>query len=118
MAIIRDKLFNPVGIGTTVAPIFTCPSGTKIFYSGFTLHNTNTSIETVRLFDVAASGGAVGVASTVPHRFLSISLASEETFIYEAPSDGIVHNSLNDTIQASSTTSNVVSITPHGTKDV
>lgn len=118
MAIVRDKLFNAVGIGSTVSALFTCPSSTKIFYSGFTLHNTNSTSETVSLFNVPNSNGSVGVATTVPHRFLRVSLSANETLVYEFPSDGMVHNATNDTIQGSSTTSGRVNIIPHGTKDV
>ncbi len=118
MTITRDLLFRPTSLGATTAAVFTCPASTKIFYSGFEMHNTNTTAETVELFDVPNSTGSVGSAAAVPHRFFKQTLAPDETVWYEAPSDGRVHNATNDTIQGKSTTASKVNITPFGTKDV
>jgi len=118
MAITPSKLFNPTSLPSTTGAVFTCPAATTIFYSGFTLHNTNSTAEMVELWNVPNNGGSVGTAADVPHRFLKISLAADETFIYEAPNNGIVHDAANDTIQGRATTVSKVNITPHGVKDV
>lgn len=117
MTITRDRLFASTSVPSTTGAVFTCPASTKIFYSGFELHNTNTTSEVVELYDVPNSGGSVGTAAAVPHRFLKVTLAPDETYFYEAPSDGRVHNATNDTIQGKTTTASKVNITPFGTKD-
>lgn len=119
MPIKRGKLFNPVGLASTsIQAVFTNPVNTTTFYLGFTLHNTNTTSEVVELYNVPNNSGSVGVATTVPHRFLNVSVPSNDTYVYSAPGDGYVHDGLNDTIQARTTTANRVCITPHGVKDV
>ena len=118
MAITPDKLFNATSLPSSTGAVFTNPSGQKTFYSGFELHNTNSTAETVELFDVPNSGGSVGTATTVPHRFLKITLQPDETLQYPFPANGRVHNATNDTIQGKSTTASKVNITPFGTKDV
>jgi hypothetical protein len=118
MAITPDKLFNATSLPSTTGAVFTNPSGQKTFYSGFELHNTNSTAEVVELFDVPNSSGSVGTATAVPHRFFKQTVQPDETVWVSFPANGRVHNASNDTIQGKSTTASKVNITPFGTKDV
>lgn len=117
MAITRSKLADIQYVASSAGSIYSNPSSTKTFISGFTLFNSNTTAETVKIYYVPDSGGNVGTASTA-NQFLEISLASLETFVFDAPSDGIVLSDTNDSIQAVTTTTSKVTVIVHGTKDV
>ena len=117
MTITRGKLADIQTLPSTVGSIYANPASTKTFIAGFTLFNSNTTAETVKLYCVPDSAGSLGTAG-VTNQFLEISLASLETFVFEAPSDGIVLSDTNDSIQAVTTTASKVTIQVHGTKDV
>jgi hypothetical protein len=117
MAISRGKLADIQYVASSAGSIYANPASTKTFIAGFTLFNGNTTTETVKLYNVPDSGGSLGTAG-VSNQFLEIRLASLETFVFEAPSDGIVLTDTNDSIQASTTTASKVTVIIHGTKDV
>jgi hypothetical protein len=117
MAITRGKLADIQYVASSAGSIYANPGSTLTFISGFTLFNGNTTAETVKLYNVPDSGGSLGTAG-VSNQFLEISLASLETFVFEAPSDGIVLSDTNDSIQAVTTTASKVTVMVHGTKDV
>jgi hypothetical protein len=117
MAITRGRLADIQTIPSTVGSIYSNPASTITFVSGFTLFNSNTTAETVKLHNVPDSGGSVGTA-TVTNQFLELSLAAGETFIYEAPSDGIVLEDTNDSIQAVTTTASKVTVMIHGVRNI
>lgn len=116
MAIVRGKLADIATIPSTVGSVYANPASTKTFIGGFTLFNSNTTVETVKLYAVPDSSGSLGTAA-VANQFLEISLASLETFVFTAPPDGIALSDLNDSIQAVTTTASKVTIQIHGTKD-
>lgn len=116
MTITRDRLANIATLPSTVGSIYTNPASTKTFISGFTLFNSNTSTETVKLYNVPDNSGALGAAA-VTNQFLEIVLATLETFVYEAPSDGIVLTDTNDAIFGVTNTASKVTVMVHGTKD-
>ena len=117
MAITRGRLADITTLPSTVGSIYANPSSTKTFIAGFTLFNSNSTDETVKLYNVPDSGGSLGTAA-VTNQFLEISLATLETFVYEAPSDGIVLSDTNDAIFAVTNTASKVTVMVHGTKDV
>ncbi len=117
MAITRGKLADIQYVASTAGSIYSNPSSTKTFISGITLFNGNTSSETVKIYYVPDSGGSLGTAGA-SNQFLEIVLTPGETFIYEAPSDGIVLSDTNDSIQAITTTASKVTVQLHGVKDI
>jgi hypothetical protein len=117
MAIIRGKIGNIATLPTTVGAIYTNAASTRTFFKGVTLFNSGEAAETVRLYNVPNSGGSVGTAAAT-NQFLEIGLASKETFIFEFPGDGAVHENTNETIQGFTTTANTVTYQLHGVKDV
>lgn len=116
MAIIRGKLADIQSLPATAGSIYSNPASTKTFISGFTLFNSNTTAETVKLYNVPDSSGSVGTAAAA-NQFAEVVLAAKEMFIYEAPSDGIVLQDTNDSVQAVSTSASVVTVIIHGVKD-
>jgi hypothetical protein len=116
MAVIHGKLADIQTIPSTVGSIYSNPASTESFISGFTLFNANTTAEVVRLYQVPDSGGSLGTAGET-NQFLEISLASKETFVFEAPGDGIVLSDTNDSIQAVTSTALKVTIQIHGLKE-
>lgn len=117
MAISRGKLAEIQTIPSTAGSIYANPASTKTFIFGFTLFNSNTTAETVKLYMVPDSGGSLGTAAAT-NQFLEVSLASLETFVFEAPSDGIALADTNDAIFAVTTTASKVTVQIHGVKDV
>ena len=116
MAIIRGRLADIQTLPATVGSIYANPASTKTFISGFTLFNSHTAAETVKLHNVPDSGGSLGTAAAT-NQFLEVVLASKETLIFEAPSDGIVMEDTNDSIQAVTTGANRVTVIIHGVID-
>jgi hypothetical protein len=116
MAIIRGRLANIQTLPATVGSIYANPASTKTFISGFTLFNSHSAAETVKLHNVPDSGGSLGTAAA-SNQFLDVVIAAQETLIYEAPSDGIVLEDTNDSIQGVTTGANRVTVIIHGVKD-
>lgn len=116
MAIIRGRLANISTLPSTVGSIYSNPGSTKTFIKGITLYNSNTSTETVKLYNVPDSGGSVGTAAET-NQFLEIALASKEAFMFEFPGDGAVLEDVNDSIQGVTTTASKVTYQFHGVKD-
>lgn len=94
-------------LGTSAAAIYTNASGETSFVKSITLHNTNTSTETVEIYFVPDSGGAVGTAG-VSNQCYKLSVLSNETVQIEFPGPGIVLKGTNDTVQGKTTTSSKV----------
>jgi hypothetical protein len=117
MTIIHGRLADIQTIPSTAGSIYTNSSATETFVKGITLFNSNVTAETVKIYQVPAAGGTVGIAS-VTNQFLEISLASLETFVFELPGDGAVLENENDSIQGVTTTDSKVTIQIHGVKDV
>ena len=117
MAIVRGRLANIQTIPNTAGSIYTNPASTITFVSGFTIYNTSSTSRVVKLYNVPDSTGSLGTAG-LTNQFLEVSIAGYETFIFEAPSDGIVLADTNDSLQAVTSTSNDVTIMIHGTKDI
>jgi hypothetical protein len=93
-------------IASSAGAILTNTTTTEI--KGFVIHNTNTTAETVKLYNVANSGGSVGTASTA-NKFFERSIAANETYIFDVPYP-ITLRANNDTIQAVTTTASKVTV--------
>ena len=103
-------------LASSAAAIVTNGAGAKTYVKKIILHNTNTTTETVRIYTVPDSGGAVGTASAANLWFLQ-TLAPNETAIITlagAGDPGILLTDTNDTIQAFSTTASKVTVQVYG----
>jgi len=110
----RASLGNIAYVGSSAGSIYTNPSSTSTLVVGLTLHNTNTTAETVNVYAVPNSSGSLGTAAT-SNRVLSVALAPNDTLIFEFPY-GHMMTGTNDSIQASTTTASKVTVLVHGDK--
>jgi hypothetical protein len=115
MPLQRAKLSNIQFISTTASPVYTNPSNTKTYIRGIIIFNSNTISETVRLWNVPASGGLVGIAST-GNQFMNTVLQSSQTLFVEIPYVVTLTDD-KDSIQASTTNSSRVTIQILGDKE-
>lgn len=115
MALQRTKLADIAYIASTAGSIYANPASTKTYVRGFTIHNDNSTAETVKLYYVADSAGSLGTAAT-SNKFLEVSLAAKDTLFLEVPYS-IVLTDTNDSIQAVTTTASKVTVIVHGDKD-
>jgi hypothetical protein len=117
MAITRGRLAAVQTLPSTVGSIYTNPAGTKTAIKAIELQNNNTTSETVKLYNVPASGGSLGTPGDT-NCILEIVLLSKEKFILDAPGDGRWLESTNDSIQAVTTTASKVVVEFFGIRDV
>ena len=103
-------------IGSTAASIYTNAASTKSYIKSLVLFNSNTTSETVRLYNVPNSGAALGTAGT-SNQFAEITLATLETLMFDMPYPMTIIDEY-DSIQASTTTANKVTVQILGDKDV
>jgi hypothetical protein len=116
MAIVRGKLADIAYISSTVGSVYANPAATKTFVKGWTLFNVGANSETVKIYNVPDSTGSLGTAGNGNQCF-EVVLSSKETFVFDAPGDGIPLGDTNDSIQAVTTNASSVTIILHGLKD-
>jgi hypothetical protein len=102
--------------GGTVAPVYTNPAATKTYIRGIWLFNANITTELVKTYVVPAVGGTVASAGTI-NQIVELGVASKESVSIEFPGPGFVLPNQNDSIQASTTTASVVTISLFGDYD-
>ena len=89
--------------GGTTSPIYTNPPGTTTYVRGIFLFNANANgVETPKLFEVPAIGGTVALAGTQNQIFRQ-PLNPYQSYSIEFPGPGLVLPAENDTIQATTT---------------
>lgn len=115
MALQRAKLADIQYIPATAGSLYANPASTTTFIRGLLLHNTNTTAETVKLYVVPDSAGALGTATSA-HLILNVSLAANDTLLVELPY-AVVLTDTNDSIQAITTTASKVTALLFGDKD-
>lgn len=115
MTLQRAKLADIQYLPSTAGSLFANPASTKTFIRGMLLHNTNTTAETVKIYGVPDSTGAVGTATSA-HLILNISLVANDTLLVEFPYP-IVLTDTNDSVQGVTTTASKVTALLFGDKD-
>lgn len=103
-------------LASSAAAIVTNGAGAKTYVKKIILHNTNTTTETVKIYTVPDSGGAVGTAGA-GNIWFNQALSPNETVIIAiagAGDPGILLTDTNDTIQAFSTTASKVTVQVYG----
>lgn len=94
---------------STPAVVYTNPASTTSYVRTIVIHNTNTSAETVTLYNVPDNAGAAGTAAAT-NQFYKQEIAADSTVILEFAVPGIMLTDTNDTLQASTTTASKVTI--------
>lgn len=116
MALARTRLADIAYIApTTAASAYTNPAATKSYIRSITLFNGNSTTETVKLYNVPDSAGALGTAGAA-NQFMEQNLAAKETLILEWAYP-VVLKDTNDSLQASTTTGSMVTVILHGDTD-
>lgn len=110
----RAKLADAQQIGTSAGALYDNAGSTTTLVTGLTLFNGNTTTETVKIYVVPASGGALGTA-VLANQIMEIPLTTLETLFVEFPF-GITLTLTHDSIQASTTTASKVTALVHGDK--
>lgn len=115
MALQHTRLTEVAYIASSVASVYANPASTKSHVRGFLVHNTNTTLEAVKIHWVPDSAGSVGTASA-GNRIFDIDLQPRESQVFEIPY-GLVLTDTNESIQAVTTTASKVTIAVLGDKD-
>jgi hypothetical protein len=109
MAFAYSQLTPITTIASSAGAVYTNPSDKISYIRSIVVHNTNTTAETVVLYNVPDSSGSVGTAAAT-NQFYKTDVAADTTIIFEFPVPGIILSDANDTIQATTTTGSVVTI--------
>jgi hypothetical protein len=115
MTLQRAKLGDIAYVGSSVGSIYANAAGVKTFIKGLMLHNTNTTAETVKVYVVPDSSGALGTAGA-GNRVLNVALPANDTLLVEFPC-ALVLSDQNDSLQAETTTASKVTVTVLGDKE-
>lgn len=115
MALTHGKLTDIQYVAATAGSIYANPASSKSYIRSIILHNTNTTPETVELYNVPDSTAALGTAGTANQFFKKDVSANETLFVdLEYP---IVLTDTNDSIQAVTTTASKVTVQVLGDVD-
>jgi hypothetical protein len=96
-------------IADTAASVYSNPVSTKSYVRLIVLHNTNTTSETVVLYNVPDNAEAVGTAADT-NKFFDIAIEADGTYIVDLGTPGLILEDTNDSIQAVTTTASKVTI--------
>jgi|GEM_PF-2294423 len=111
----RTKLSDIQFISAAAGNLYANPGGTKSYIKGFIIHNLNSTVETVKIYNVPDSSGSLGTAGDT-NIFINISVAANETVLIDFPYV-IVLTDTNDSIQGSTTTASKVTFQILGDKE-
>lgn len=109
MAFDYARLAQITTIPSTVGSVYANPSSKKSYIRLIQLFNSNTSEETVKLYNVPDSTGSVGTAAA-NNQFYEVAVKPKETVLIEYNAPGLILTDTNDTIQAVTTTASTVTI--------
>jgi len=115
MALTLKRLTDTTTLASaSAAAVFTNPTGKKSYVKDIILHNSNSTIEAIKLYRVPDSAGSVGTADDNSNKFWQKSMDGYATAFIELPGQGMVLEDVNDTIQGITTTSSKVTISIDG----
>jgi hypothetical protein len=112
MAFDWQKLTEITYIANSAGAVFTNPAATKSYIRLIIIHNNNTTVEQIKLYNVPDSTGAVGTAGDA-NIFFNVAVQPSETVVLGSdllPVPGIILTDENDTIQGVTTTASKVTI--------
>ena len=116
MALALARLTEITTVASSAGSVFANPASTTTYVRLIVLHNTNSTAETVAVWNVPDNAGSAGTAADA-NRVLYLSLAAADTVLFEFPGPGLVLEDENDTIQAATTTASKVTIQIHGAQE-
>lgn len=113
MAFNYSRLADVTTLSDSAAAVYTNPSSTTSYVRVIMLHNTNSSTESVKIYQVPDVANAVGTASNANKIYEEV-LNPNDTRIIEIEAPGLMLTDENDTIQGESSTASKVVITITG----
>lgn len=111
-----DRLTDVTTIANSAGALFTQPASQVTYIRSIIIHNSNTTAEVVKLYDVPDNGGAVGTAGAT-NEFYGETLQPLETVMIEFPVPGKILKDRNETIQGVTTTASKVTFAMYGGKE-
>jgi hypothetical protein len=111
MAFDWAKLTEITYIASSAGAIYTNPAATTSYIRLIIIHNNNTTVEQVQLYNVPDSGG-VGTAGDA-NIFFNVAIQPSETVVLGSdmlPVPGIILTDENDTLQGVTTTASKVTV--------
>jgi hypothetical protein len=110
--------FIPTTVGTLGAnSLYDNPAATKTYVKTIIIFNSNTTAETVALYNVPANGTSKQAAIVPNHQFYEMVLNPKQTVMLEIAGQGLILETQNDSIQAITTTGNKVTFQAYGIKE-
>jgi hypothetical protein len=116
MTLIPDRLTEIIPVPLAAAVLYANPRGQKCYIKSIIAHNKGAAPVTLNLHYVPDADLLVGVAAAA-NRFISEIIAMSATAKYEFIPPGIVLLHENDTIQASASVANDVTIQMYGIRE-
>ena len=116
MAFAYDRLVDVTTLPKSVGILFDQPASQVTYIRFILLHNSNTTAEVVKLYDVPDNGGSVGSAGAT-NEFFGATLQPLETVMIEFPVPGKIIKDEHETIQGVTTTASKVTCTMYGGKE-
>ena len=116
MAISYDRLTEITTVASSAGSVYANPASTTTYVTLIVLHNTNTTAESVELWNVPDNAASLGTAADA-NKFWADDLAANETVFLEIPKVGLVLEDQNDSIQAATDTASKVTVMIFGRKD-
>lgn len=116
MAFTLVKLADIQYIPSTAGNLFVNPDATQTAIKAISLFNGNTTAETVKLYAVPNSSGAVGTAG-LANQFFQIDIAPLTPYTYVFDGAPLILDSENDSIQGVTTTGSKVTVLLQGAQD-
>jgi hypothetical protein len=113
MAFAYSRLTEITQVADSAGAVLTNASGTTTYIRVIVIHNTNSTIENVVLYNVPDNAGAVGTAAAA-NQFYKEAVDPNETILFEIEAPGIILEDENDTIQAVTDTASKVTIQMYG----
>lgn len=112
MAYAHSELADIQYIPSSAGSLLTNASGKK-YLRTVIIFNGNTATETVKLYKVPNSTGSVGTAG-VSNIWYTENIEANGTRIFQIPAQGMVFDSVNDSLQGVTTTASKVTIQLYG----
>ena len=113
MAYDFSRLANIQTIADSAGSLYANPISKKSFITGIIIHNTNTTAETVILYNVPDSAASLGAAA-VTNQIFKKDIEPDDTIEWDLPKPGIILEDQNDSLQGTTTTASKVTITLMG----
>jgi hypothetical protein len=113
--LLYPNLGPPAYVPDSVGAVYTNPAATTTYLNAILVHNTDTAVRTIIIYEVPHNGGAVG-GMAPQEEFLKYALQPGATEVFEIKGHGMTLEDENDTVQAIADAASKVTIKFFGYK--